>query len=183
MSDKKNIGPVLGLYPTPLTLVGVMAEGKPNWTLVGHVGIMGLDRIMVSLSQSHYSNRWIKETGVVSVNLVREEMLEKADFAGCHSGKQQDKSGLFSYFLAANRAPILADSPVSMACKVEDAYSNLSFDNFILSIVETYADGSALNGDGKLDFAKVRPVLFEKTSYQYLRTGDVIAKCRTMGKE
>ena len=47
---KKDLGSVLGLYPTPLVVVGAMVEGKPNWVLVGHVGIIGHDRILVSLA-------------------------------------------------------------------------------------------------------------------------------------
>lgn len=38
---KKNIGNALALYPTPLVVVGTMVNGKPNWVLVGHLGIMG----------------------------------------------------------------------------------------------------------------------------------------------
>lgn len=51
---KKNIGAKLALYPTPLVVVGTMVNGKPNWTLVGHLGIIGHDRVMVSMSDSHY---------------------------------------------------------------------------------------------------------------------------------
>ena len=59
---KKNIGSVLGLYPSPLVVVGTMVNGKPNWVLVGHLGIMGHDHIMVSLAKSHFTNQGIKET-------------------------------------------------------------------------------------------------------------------------
>ena len=30
---------------------------------------------------------------------------------------------------------------------------------------------------GKIDYTKLRPVLFEMPTYQYLRTGDVIGNC------
>lgn len=43
---KKNIGNALALYPTPLVVVGTMVDGKPNWVLVGHLGIIGHDRVM-----------------------------------------------------------------------------------------------------------------------------------------
>ena len=36
---KKNIGNALALYPIPLVVVGAMVNGKPNWLLVGHLGI------------------------------------------------------------------------------------------------------------------------------------------------
>ena len=54
---KKNIGNAMALYPTPLVVVGAMVDGKPNWTLVGHLGIIGHDRVMVSMATPHYSNR------------------------------------------------------------------------------------------------------------------------------
>ena len=56
---KKNIGTNLALYPTPLVVVGTMVDGKPNYTLVGHLGIIGHDRIMISLANTHYSNQGI----------------------------------------------------------------------------------------------------------------------------
>ena len=47
---KKNIGKNLSLYPTPLVVVGAMVDGKPNWTLVAHLGIIGHDHVMVSMA-------------------------------------------------------------------------------------------------------------------------------------
>ena len=79
---KKNIGNGLALYPTPLVVVGAMVDGKPNWLLVGHLGIMGHDHVMVSLAKSHYTNQGIRETKKLSINIVDEAMLEKADHAG-----------------------------------------------------------------------------------------------------
>ena len=40
-----------------------------------------------------------------------------------------------------------------------------------------------LNEDGKLDYRTLKPVLFEMPTYEYLRTGDVIGKCMSFGKE
>lgn len=99
---KKDLGNVLALYPTPLTVVGAVVNGKPNWVLVGHVGIMGHDRIMVSLAKSHYTNQGIRDTRVLSVNIVDEAMLPKADYVGCVSGNKTDKSQVFAYSMGQN---------------------------------------------------------------------------------
>lgn len=37
--------------------------------------------------------------------------------------------------------------------------------------------------DGKSDYRRLRPVLFEMPGDTYLRTGDTIGKCATMGKQ
>ena len=47
---KKNVGSLLALYPTPVTVIGAMNGEKPTWTLAAHIGIIGHDRVMVSLA-------------------------------------------------------------------------------------------------------------------------------------
>lgn len=177
---KKNLGSVLALYPTPVTVVGTMIDNKPNWLLVAHIGIMGHDRIMVSCAKPHYTNQGIKETGKLSVNIIDESLLKKADYVGCVSGKKVDKSEVFNYEMGENGAPIIKDSPVSMECTVLDNYETETFDNFILKIENTYAEENVIGEDGKIDYNELKPVLFEMPTYQYLLTGKVIGKCMKM---
>ena len=180
---KKDLGNVLALYPTPLTVVGAVVNGKPNWVLVGHVGIMGHDRIMVSLAKSHYTNQGIRDTRVLSVNIVDEAMLPKADYVGCVSGNKTDKSQVFAYSMGQNGAPLIDEAKLSMECTVEDIYETKGFDNFILKIDHTYAGETILYESGKIDYSVFKPILFEMPGYTYLKTGDTAAKCMTLGKE
>lgn len=180
---KKDLGSILALYPTPLVVVGAMVNGKPNWVLVGHVGIMGHDHIMVSLAKPHYTNRGIRETGVLSVNVVDEILLQKADYVGCNSGSKTDKSEVFDYSPGQNGTPVIEEAKLSMECTVEDIYETKGFDNFILKIDHTYAEESILNASEKIDYGSFKPILFEMPGYTYLKTGDTAAKCMTLGKE
>ena len=179
----KNLGSVLALYPTPLVVVGTFTDGKPTWTLVGHLGIMGHDHIMVSLAKPHYINAGIKKNKVLSVNIVDEALLNKADYVGCVSGIKVDKSKVFDYVIGLKGAPIITNSPLVMECVVEDNYETKGFDNFILTIANTYADEKILNDNGKIDYDKLKPVLFEMPTYQYLKTGDILGKCMSFGKK
>ena len=113
---KKNIGNALALYPTPIVVVGAMVNGKPNWVLVGHLGIMGHDHVMVSLAQPHYTDRGIRENRQLSINIVDEALLARADRAGCISGAAADKSELFDYVLSGAGVPMITDAPVVMEC-------------------------------------------------------------------
>ena len=61
-TNKKNLGNLLALYPKPMTVVGAEVEGKVNWLVVGHTGVIGHDRILVSMSKSHYTNQGIKKS-------------------------------------------------------------------------------------------------------------------------
>lgn len=174
---KKDIGNSLALYPTPLVVVGAMVEGKPNWLLVGHLGIMGHDHVMVSLAAAHYTNKGIRETKKLSVSIVDEALLPKADYVGCVSGGKEDKSGVFAYHLTESGVPILDEAPVVMECTVEDIYETSGFESFICTINHVFAEEAALNAQGKLNYHTLKPVLFEMPTYEYLRTGDVIGTC------
>ena len=180
---KKNIGSKLALYPTPLVVVGTMVNGKPNWTLVGHLGIIGHDRVMVSMSDTHYSNKGIREMKSLSINIVDEALLPKADYTGCVSGANQDKSELFDYHIAEGGAPIIDEAPVSMACTVDDIYKTEGFESFICKIAATYAEESVLNEKGQLDYSVLKPALFEMPTYQYLKTGELLGQCMSLNQQ
>ncbi len=181
--EKKNIGSLLALYPKPLTVVGAEVEGKVNWLVVGHTGIIGHDRILVSMSKSHYTNRGIRRSKKLSINLVSREMLPKADYAGSVSGAQVDKSEVFDFHWGENGTPVIDASPLTMECDVAEIYETESFDIFICSVADTYAAPEVLDAEGRLDYTRLKPVLFEFPTYSYLATGEVIGKCLNLDKQ
>lgn len=181
--NKINIGNLLALYPKPMTVVGAEVKGKINWLVVGHTGIIGHDRILVSMSKQHHTNQGIKKSKKLSINLVSREMLPEADYVGCVSGASVDKSGVFAYHIGENGTPVIDASPLTMECDVVDIYETDGFDNFICAVVNTYAASEVLDSDGKLDYTRLKPVLFEFPTYSYLATGEVIGKCMNLDKQ
>lgn len=180
MMNKTNIGPKLALYPMPLTVVGAEVNGKVNWLIVAHTGIIGHNRILVSMSKSHFTNQGIRESKKLSINLVSREMLPNADYVGSVSGTDTDKSEVFDYHWGENGTPVIDLSPLTMECNVIDHFDSEGFDNFICSVANTYAAPNMLGADGALDYTKLKPVLFEFPTYSYLATGEVIGKCRDL---
>lgn len=181
--EKENIGSLVALYPKPLTVVGAEVNGKVNWLVVGHTGIIGHNRIILSMSDKHYTNKGIHQTGRLSINLVSREMLPKADYAGSVSGADTDKSTLFAYHIGENGAPLIDESPLSMECKVVDEFKTDGFDNFICEVAATYVAKDMLNENGRPDYTRLKPVLFEFPTYSYLATGEVIGRCLALDKE
>ncbi len=182
-TEKQNIGSVLALYPKLMTVIGAEVDGKVNWLVVGHTGIIGHDRILVSMSKSHYTNQGIRESKRLSVNLVSREMLPKADYVGSVSGASVDKSAAFEYHWGENGTPVIDASPLTMECDVVDIYETEGFDNFVCSIANTYAAPGMLDDKGKLDYTRLKPVLFEFPTYSYLATGEIIGKCLNLDKQ
>ena len=179
---KKNIGPVLALYPCPVIVVGAMAGGKPTWTLAAHAGIMAHSHLMVSLVQAHYINKGIRENNKLSVNVVDASWLKEADRMGTVSGLKTDKSECFAWTMGENGAPLIDDAKVSIECEVDGNYELENFDNFICRILATYADESVLNGQEKIDYHTFKPVLFEFPTYEYFLTGEKIGDCARMNR-
>ena len=179
---KKNVGSLLALYPTPVTVIGAMNDEKPTWTLVAHIGIIGHNRVLVSLAAPHFINGCIKRTKKLSINLVNEDMLPSVDYVGSVSGAKVDKSAVFAYDLGDACAPVIREAPLTMECSVVDVYNTPGFESFICSIDNTYVAEECLDAQGKVDYDALKPVLFEFPTYQYLRTGEVIGKCLSFKK-
>lgn len=182
-TGKKNLGSLPALYPKPMTVVGAEVDGKMNWLVVGHTGILGHDRILVSMSKSHYTNQGIRKSKKLSINLVDRAMLPKADYVGSVSGAQTDKSQVFDFHWGDNGTPVIDASPLTMECDVVDIYETEGFDNFICSIANTYAAPDVLDSNGKLDYTRLKPVLFEFPTYSYIATGEIIGKCLNLDKQ
>lgn len=180
---KRNIGSKLALYPMPVTVIGAMNDDKPTWTLVAHIGIIGHDRVLVSLAAPHFINKFIKENNSLSINIVDENILALADYSGKVSGSKEDKSNLFEYEIGEGKTPVIKKSPLVMECKVVDIYNTPNFENFICSIENTYVEENCLDENDKIDYNILKPVLFEFPTYQYLRCGEVIGKCLSFAEK
>ena len=144
------------------------------------MGIIGHDRVLVSLASAHFINGLIKKNGKLSINLVSEEMLPKADAAGSVSGNQADKSELFDWEVGGAGAPILSDSPLSMECTVEDIYNTPNFESFICSIDATYVEERHCGADDKIDCRTLKPILFDfpKLKLMSMNHYDLEENCR-----
>jgi len=181
---QKDIGSVMGLYPTPVTVCGTVVDGRVNFLTIAHVGVVEHGTLLISVDTSHeLSTRGIMENKTVSVSLVSQAMLEAADYCGIAKGAETDKSGVFKYYFGELKtAPIIDEAPVSMECQVLDVVKVGAFNNCILKPVHTYVQEELLNERGKINYEKASPVLFEFQSAQYLSTGKVIGQCWNYGK-
>jgi len=182
--NKKNIGSVVGLYPTPVTVIGTVHEDKINWMNVAHVGIMGMAHIHVSINKNHHTSKALKVGGYMSVNLVTEDMLIEADYVGMVSGKVEDKSGVFEYTIDADtKMPIINDAPLTMTCEIVSSFTTVHHENWVLKPVNTLVQEEYLDEKGKIDFEKMSPILFDMQKMRYLNVGNEVGKCWNIGKQ
>ncbi len=178
----KNIGKVVGLYPTPVVIVGMYVDNRVNWINIAHIGIIGLDSVMLSMVSDHFSNKGIKQYKACSINILSVDEIEAVDYVGIVSGEKVDKSQIFPHEITDElHVPIIKSARVAMECELTDIYQTSNHDNFILKVVNTFVDENVLNEDGKIDYLKVNPLMFEMPNRKYLSLGEELGKCWNIG--
>jgi len=183
---KQKIGSQNVLYPTPVTIVGALVNGKVNFLNVAHIGILNASAphlISLGMGKGHYTNIGIRENKTFSVNILSQDKMVEMDYVGIVSGSTTDKSAIFDTFFGELRtAPLIQDCPLSMECRLTDTYETRTHDVFIGEIVATYADDAVLT-EGKVDLEKVKPLLFDRSSMMYWSLGHAEGRCWSEGKK
>ena len=108
--------------------------------------------------------------------------MVETDYCGIMTGKKTDKAALFDVFYGRlETAPMIRQCPVNMEMALHDVLDFKTHDIFVGELVETYADETVLTG-GKVDIAKVRPLLFDMASVRYWSLGPSVGNCWNAGK-
>jgi len=161
MIGKSSIG------PSPSVIAGALVNGKPNYLTLGSYGGMSINPpiVYISVNKAHYSNAGIKENGYFSVNIPSEDLVLKMDYVGLVSGKDVDKSGVFTTFYGSvDKAPMIEECPANVLCKVLDMVDLPNNEVFIGEIVETYVNKDCVTDD-KSDITKINPILLAGGKY------------------
>ncbi len=127
---------------------------KPNVLTVAWTGIVNSEPAMtyISVRPSRYSHELISENKEFVINLTTAKTLKAADFCGVKSGRDVDKfaeAGLTPVAATAVKAPLIAESPLSLECRVTDVRHLGSHDMFLAEIVAVDVDDAYLDADGK----------------------------------
>ena len=158
MSKQKWKGGTL-LAPVPPAMVSCGTTEKPNVLTVAWTGIINTHppKTYISVRPSRYSYNIIKESGEFVINLTTRELVRAADYSGVHSGAHKDKFKVCSLTQEPSHevsAPSIAESPVSLECKVFDIIELGTHHMFLADIVAVGVDEKYVDEDGKLRLDK-----------------------------
>ena len=173
------------LYPLPAVLVGAMVNDKPNFMTAAWCGIAASapPAISVALRRARYTFEGVKATGTFSINIPSAGQAQIVDFCGIYSGHRQDKSEIFQVeFGDLKTAPLIAECPVNLECKVIHTLDLNSHMLFVGEIMESYINADCIS-DGKPDAAKIDPLIYNTGSEQYHRLGEAVGKAFSIGKK
>lgn len=162
------------LYPLPAVMVSVAdKEGNSNIITVAWAGTVCTNPPMVSISvrPERYSYHMIDETGEFVINLTTEKLAYATDYCGVRSGKDVDK--FKELHLTPEKAeyvnaPLIAESPVNIECKVVKKETPGSHHIFLAEVKAVHVDDAYMDQKGRFALEKTDPIVYVHGQYYSL---------------
>ena len=179
---KENWKPGTLIYPLPAVLVSCGATpDEYNLLTVAWTGTVCTNPPMcyISVRPERHSYDIIRRTGEFVINLTTEELARATDWCGVRSGRDHDKfreTGLTPAPATVVKAPVVAEAPLSIECRVRQILPLGSHDLFLAEVVNIQADSRYIDPEtGKLELPHR---LFAR---RILRTGSYAGLFRLVG--
>ena len=158
------------LYPIPAVMVSCGTMEEPNIITVAWTGTICSDPAMVSISvrPERYSHDIIKESGEFVINLTTRKLVRACDYCGVVSGRDVDKFAETHLTPEPSNevsCPGIAESPVSIECKVKQVLSLGSHDMFIAEVVGVSVDSSYIDSKGRFQMNKTDLTCYSHGEY------------------
>lgn len=166
---KKVLRAQTALYPMPAVVVSCAGEvdgvGKENLITLAWCGIACSEPpgITIAVRKSRFSHGLITSSGEFVVNVPRADQGHAVDLCGNTSGLDTDKWALAGLTPAPGsvvKAPIVAEFPVAMECRLRHTYEAGSHDLFVGEIVAVQVDEDILDAKGKIDLPRLDPLCY-----------------------
>ncbi len=148
------------VYPLPAALVSCGDyDGESNLLTVAWTGTICTNPPMlyISIRPERYSYDIIRRHMEFTVNLSTAEMAHVTDWCGVKSGRDFDKwaeTGLTREKGVKVSCPAIAESPLSIECRVKQIMSLGSHDMFIADVLNVMADDRLIDPEtGAFDLA------------------------------
>ena len=170
---RKNFGSQHWLFPQPVLMIATYNEdGTPDIMNAAWGGISDSDEISISISNTHKTAKNLLKRGAFTVSFATADQVAACDYVGLVSGnKVQDKFARAGFHAVKSEfvdAPLVEELPMALECRVRSY--DTETDILRGEIVNVCADESILT-DGKIDPAKLRPIVFDPVNHDYLELG------------
>lgn len=163
------------LYPLPVVMVGCGRVGvDANLITLAWTGIVCSEPplLSVSIRPERHSHGLIQRDRVFTVNLPSASMARQVDWCGIKSGRELDEftaTGLTPLVGPKTGAPLVAECPVGLECKLLEVRPLGSHDLFLAEIVAVYADDRWIDPlTGAFALARSEPLGYAHGKYYQL---------------
>lgn len=161
------------IFPMPAVLIAAEHDGRRGLITVAWIGIVSGTPATVGMAVRKTRNtlELIEKSGEFTVNIPRVGMEAPVDFCGIVSGRDTDKfaaAGLTAVPGSVVGAPLVAECPFNVECKVVGIQEMGEYRLVMGEIVETHADEDILSEDGKtIDVGALDPLVYIPGAREY----------------
>ena len=161
------------LSPLPAVMVTVGDMENSNIITVAWTGILSSDppRAYISVRPSRHSHKILKEKGEFVINLTTESLAKATDYSGIFTGAKVDKferTGLTKEKSKVVSCPTIAESPLSLECKVFEVMESGTHDIFLADIVNVSCREDIMDEGGRICLERAGLMAYSHGEYYAL---------------
>jgi flavin reductase (DIM6/NTAB) family NADH-FMN oxidoreductase RutF len=160
------------IYPVPAVLVSCGDERLGyNIITIAWTGTLCSDPPLcyISVRPERYSYDLIKQTGAYVINLTTRALVFATDWCGVQSGRDKDKfkeMKLTPVNAQKVSAPLIAESPLNIECRVREIVPLGSHDMFVSEVVAVNAEQDLINPlTGAFQLSQADPICYVHGRY------------------
>ncbi|MBB1549196.1 MAG: flavin reductase family protein [Clostridiales bacterium] len=158
------------VYPLPAVMVSCGDMKNSNIITVAWTGIINTNPAMcyISVRPERFSHELIKKNGEFVINLTTKELARATDWCGVKSGRDFNKfkeMGLTKEKATIVKSPMIAESPISVECKVDKIVPLGSHDMINAKIVAINVSDKFVNEKGAFDISKCDLMAYANGGY------------------
>jgi flavin reductase (DIM6/NTAB) family NADH-FMN oxidoreductase RutF len=183
---KKRLSAKPLLFPMPTPLVAAAHDGEQGLCTVAWIGMVSgtPPTIAMGVRSSRNTLRLIEASHEFTVNVPTVGMEAAVDFCGTVSGADVDKfaaAGLTAVPGDLVGAPIVAECPFNIECRVVDIQVLGDYRLVLGEVVETQADEEVVTRSGNVDVGLLDPLVYVPGMREYRGLGPKLADAYKVG--
>ena len=168
-----DLNPGTLLAPLPAVMVSVGDMENSNIITVAWTGILSSDpaRAYISVRPSRHSHGLLRENGEFVINLTTEALAKKTDYVGIYTGKKVDKFEKCALTKLESKCvapPTIAESPISLECRVFQVIESGTHDIFLADIVNVSCREELMDEKGRICLERAKLITYSHGEYYAL---------------
>lgn len=182
---KRSLGDEGELFPQSVFIIASYDEdGVPNAMNAAWAGECTRHEVCFNIGD-HKTTENIVRKGAFTVAPADADNVVTADYFGIATGNEvnkAEKSGLTFTRSEHVDAPVIEEYPLTMECEVTAIDGDEHGTRIVGRVVNVLVDEEILGVDGKVDFGKWRPLVYDAAHMTYRVVGEEVGRAWNVGK-
>lgn len=182
---KRSLGDAGEVFPQSVFIIASYDEdGVPNAMNAAWAGECTRHEVCFNIGD-HKTTESIVRKGAFTVAPADADNVVTADYFGIATGNEvnkAEKSGLTFTRSEHVDAPVIEEYPLTMECEVTAIDGDEHGARIVGRVVNVLVDEEILGVDGKVDFGKWRPLVYDAAHMTYRVVGEEVGRAWNVGK-